>query len=181
MRILTEDTVFLSLDNQSRLFPAIYECEKLEINILKLLEGMKVLDIPILVTEQYSKAIGGTIESIVESLGAEYKPIEKMAFSCMDEPNFVTALEAAKRKNIIICGIESHVCVLQTTIDMLAAGYQPIIIEDCVSSRNPNDKKHAIKRMASSGAMISTYESMLFELQRHSGTDRFKAISKIIK
>jgi hypothetical protein len=181
MRILLEDTVFLSLDNQSRLFPSIFENEKLEINLLKLISGMKVLELPILVTEQYSKAIGATIESIVESLGDLYQPIEKMAFSCMDEPNFVSALKALNRKNVIICGIESHVCVLQTTIDMLDAGYKPIIIEDCVSSRNPNDKKHAIRRMARSGAIISTYESILFELQRYSGTDRFKAISKIIK
>lgn len=181
MRILTEDTAFLSLDNQSRLFPSIFESEKLEINIIKLISGIKVLEIPILVTEQYSKAIGATIESIINLLDEDYKPIEKMAFSCMDEPNFVTTLKALNRKNVIICGIESHVCVLQTTIDMLSAGYQPIIIEDCVSSRNPNDKKHAIRRMARSGAIISTYESILFELQRFSGTDRFKAISKIIK
>ncbi|MEI6089068.1 MAG: hydrolase [bacterium] len=181
MRILIEDTAFLSLDNQSRLFPSIFENEKLEINLLKLISGMKVLDLPILVTEQYSKAIGSTIPSIINLLADKYHPIEKMAFSCMDEPNFVNALKAMNRKNVIICGIESHVCVLQTTIDMLSAGYQPIIIEDCVSSRNPNDKKHAIRRMARSGAIITTYESILFELQRFSGTDRFKAISKIIK
>jgi len=181
MRILIEDTVFLSLDNQTKLFPHTNECGKLEENIIKLISGIKVLDIPILVTEQYSKAIGPTIESIVDLLGDECKPIEKMAFSCMDEPIFVSALEKTNKKNIIICGIESHVCVLQTAIDLLDKGYKPIIIEDCVSSRNPNDKKHAIRRMARSGAIISTYESILFELQRFSGTDRFKLISKIIK
>lgn len=181
MRILSDDTAFLSLDNQSRLFPTIFENDKLEINLLKLISGMKVLELPILVTEQYSRAIGATIESLVNLMGEKYQPIEKMSFSCMDEPNFVSALENLNRKNIIIGGIESHVCVLQTAIDMLSAGYQPIIIEDCVSSRNPNDKKYAIKRMALEGAVISTYESILFELQRFSGTEQFKAISKIIK
>ena len=85
------------------------------------------------------------------------------------------------KKNIILMGIESHVCVLQTCLDLLDNGYRPVLIEDCVSSRYKNDKKFAVKRMHQAGAIVSTYESILFELTVVSGTEQFKAISKIIK
>jgi nicotinamidase-related amidase len=90
-------------------------------------------------------------------------------------------LKALGKKFIIITGIESHVCVLQTTLDLLEQGFVPVVVEDCVSSRRKNDKKHAIHRMRQEGAIISTYESVLFELLRYSGTEEFKAISKLVK
>ena len=111
----------------------------------------------------------------------KYQPIEKMSFSCCDNPEFMTALEATGRKNVIVIGIESHVCVLQTVIDLIERDYNPIVIEDCVSSRNLNDKIIAIERMSSEGAIISSCESILFELCRYSGTDEFKRMSKIVK
>jgi len=127
MRILKENTAVLALDIQARLFPHIHGNEELLDKIKRLFNGMKVLNIPFLVTEQYSKALGSTLDEVQEIIGDEYKPIEKDSFSCMDEPNFEKKLEELGRKNIIIAGIESHVCVLQTAIDMVAKGYQPII------------------------------------------------------
>ena len=85
------------------------------------------------------------------------------------------------KKNVILCGIETHVCVLQTTIDLIQLGYQPIVIEDCVSSRKLSDKQTAIERMRQEGAIISSLESILFELARFSGNETFKAISKLVK
>ncbi len=82
---------------------------------------------------------------------------------------------------MIIAGIETHVCVLQTTIDLISNGYRPVIVEDCVGSRKPNDKAMAIERMRKEGAYITTYESILFELLRYSGTDAFKKVSKLVK
>lgn len=156
------------------------EKELLERNTKILLAGLKELDIPVLVTEQYRKGLGETVEFVRENL-VEYDPLEKMTFSCCDDALFETELAQQGKKNVIICGIEAHVCVLQTSIDLIEKGYQPIVIEDCISSRKPNDKNIALQRMRQEGVIISTCESILFELTRISGTDTFKAISRLVK
>lgn len=181
MRILKELSALIVIDVQERLFPHIFAYENTEINICKLIDGIKALSLPIIVTEQYVKGLGGTIPGVVNALGSHYQPIEKMAFSCCGEDKFTNQLKDSDIKHPIICGIESHVCVLQTTLDLIADGLQPVVIEDCVSSRNPNDKVIAINRMRIEGAIISTCESILFELLQVSGTPEFKAISKIVK
>lgn len=180
MRILKENTIGLFIDIQERLFPLIQENDQLEQNLITLSAGLKVFKIPFLVTEQYPKGLGFTILPLKMALG-DYSAIEKTAFSCCDEPQFAIALSATGKKNVILCGIETHVCVLQTAIDLLQAGYQPIVIEDCVSSRKISDKHTAIERMRQEGAVISSLESILFELTRYSGTETFKAISKLVK
>lgn len=180
MRILKENTVGLFIDIQERLFPHMQEMDLLEKKLITLTAGLKVLEIPFLVTEQYTKGLGFTILPLKLALG-DYSAIEKIAFSCCDEPRFVNTLSASGKKNVIICGIETHVCVLQTAIDLLQAGYQPVVIEDCVSSRNLSDKHTAIERMRQEGAVISSLESILFELARYSGTETFKSISKLVK
>lgn len=180
MRILTEFTIGLVIDIQERLLPHIFEHEKVLLNIEILLEGLRTLDVPIIVTEQYRKGLGPTVKEVEEKI-LKFEPREKMTFSCCDDLAFMNELKAAERKNIVICGIESHVCVLQTTLDLLNQGFQPVVVEDCVSSRKQNDKKIAIERMRQEGAIITTYESILFELTRVSGNDTFKAISKLLK
>lgn len=181
MRILKENTIALVIDVQYRLFSHIYDFENLEFHMLRLINGLQALNIPIQITEQYVKGLGPTIQTIQEELDESYRPIEKMEFSCLDNELYSQALKETGKKNVIIMGIESHVCVLQTTIDLIANGYQVIVIEDCVSSRKLTDKQTAINRMRQEGAIISSYESILFELCRVSGTDEFKAISKIVK
>ncbi len=180
MRIKRENTAGIIIDIQERLYPFIHDNENLTKNTVRLIQGLKVLQVPIIVTEQYSKGLGNTIKPVQEALG-DYAHIEKGSFSCCGSDEVCSVMKNADRKNIIICGIESHVCVLQTTIDLLSMGYQPVLIEDCVSSRNPNDKRIAVERMRQEGAIISTYESILFELLEVSGTEMFKAISKIVK
>jgi nicotinamidase-related amidase len=180
MRIRKEDTAALVVDFQEKLFPFIHESENLIKNTVRLINGLKVLGISMFVTEQYSKGLGNTIEPIGEALG-EYSHIEKSSFSCCGNSDVCKVLEKSGMKNILVFGIEAHVCVLQTTVDLIQLGYKPVLIEDCVSSRNPNDKRIAIERMRNEGALISTYESILFELCEVSGTDTFKAISKIVK
>jgi nicotinamidase-related amidase len=180
MRILKEDTAGLIVDIQERLFPHIYENEQIEKNTNILIQGLKLLEIPILVTEQYRKGLGLTIPTIADALG-NGSTIEKMSFSCCDNEGFESELRNLSRQNIIIAGIESHVCVLQTTVDLIESGFRPIVVEDCVSSRKEKDKKIAIERMRQEGALITSYESILFELARISGTDTFKAISKLVK
>lgn len=180
MRILKEHSIAVFIDIQERLFPFIQDKDQLEQNLSTLLAGMKALEIPLLVTEQYTKGLGFTILPLkMELQGQEF--IEKTSFSCCDEPGFITALNAAGKQNVILCGIETHVCVLQTVLDLLQAGYQPIVIEDCVSSRKLSDKRTAIERMRQEGAVISSLESILFELTRYSGNETFKTISKLVK
>lgn len=180
MRILSENTTGLFIDIQDRLFPHIHEKDQLEQNLITLSAGLKILEIPLIITEQYTKGLGFTILPLKMALG-EYSSIEKTAFSCCDEPQFLNTLKTTGRKNVILCGIETHVCVLQTVLDLLQAGYQPVVIEDCVSSRKLSDKLIAIERMRQEGAIISSLESILFELTRFSGTETFKAISKLVK
>lgn len=180
MRILREHTAGLIIDIQERLFPFIHENEIMARNAGILISGLQALSVPVLVTQQYTKGLGPTIAPLAE-LFPSTDPMEKMAFSCCDDQAFMAVLDKLGKRFVIISGIEAHVCVLQTTIDLLEKNYVPVVIEDCVSSRRPGDKQAAIIRMRNEGAIISTYESVLFELLRWSGTDDFRAISKLVK
>ena len=179
MRILSDNSLAVIIDVQERLFPHMHERESLEKNLNKLLSGLIILDLPVIFTEQYSKGLGLTIPSLTAFIRPS--AIEKNSFSCCDNPAFMQSLENSGKKNVLIAGIESHVCVLQTVIDLTEKGFRPVVIEDCVTSRNPNDRIISIQRMHQEGAIISTLESILFELLRTSGTARFKEISKLVK
>jgi nicotinamidase-related amidase len=180
MRILKEHSLALIIDIQERLFPFISENEKLVKNLGILIEGLKALGIPILVTEQYVKGLGPTVGPVAAHLEG-IRRMEKMCFSCFDEPRIAESIALAGKDNIIIAGIESHVCVLQTVIDLKRNGYHPVVVEDCVSSRRESDKKTALERVRQEGAIITSYESILFELLRYSGTEPFRVISKLVK
>jgi nicotinamidase-related amidase len=180
MRILKEKAVLLVIDFQERIFPAIHEHEQLAKKVPLLIKGLKILGIPVIVTEQYVKGLGPTIPEIAETIGG-IERIEKVSFSCCDEPGFMMELASSGKEYVIIAGIESHVCVLQTVIDLQQNGYHPVVVEDCISSRNPNDKLIAMERMHKEGVIITSCEAILFELLRYSGGETFKAISKLVK
>lgn len=180
MRILPEETIALVIDFQEKILPPIFDRDEFLKRCNILLEGLKELGIPTLVTAQYTKGLGNTIPEMIEALGHD-KFYEKFTFSGLGNEELVKALADSGRKNVIICGIESHVCVLQSLIDVKAAGYQPIMVEDCVSSRKENDKKIAIERAKQEGAIITTYESILFELLQSAKSEHFKAVSKLVK
>jgi nicotinamidase-related amidase len=180
LRIFSSETIALVIDIQEKLFPHIDNHKNLQTNCEILLSGLNVLNIPTVVTEQYPKGLGPTIKNI-SGIVKDFNPIEKLTFSCCGENKFLETLKEHGKRNILICGIEAHVCVLQTVMDMIERGYHPVIIEDCVSSRKSSDREIAIKRMAREGVIITTYESILFELCEVAGTDQFKQISKLIK
>ena len=180
LRINRNDSLAVIIDVQEKLFPLIHEHVQLAKNIVIVIKGLRTLGIPMLVTQQYTKGLGATVSPIHEALG-EYEHIEKMAFSCCGDDKFISELDRTNRKTVIIMGIECHVCVLQTTLDLLERGFRVVVIEDCVSSRKLNDKLVAVERMRSAGAVISTYESILFELTQVSGTQEFKSIVKLVK
>ena len=180
MRILLEETVAVVVDIQQKFTDIIHKFDKILNSSRILLAGLNILEVPVIVTEQYPQGLGATVPEIKEYL-KEYKPIEKLAFSCCGSAEFCTDLQATGKKTIIVFGIETHVCVLQTVVDLIEMGYQPGVVEDCVSSRNKIDRKIALKRMRQEGAILTSYESLLFELCRVAGTDKFKQISKLVK
>jgi nicotinamidase-related amidase len=180
MRIEKAKAAGLLIDVQEKLFPHMDQKEDLLRRCSILIRGLKVLGLPMMITEQYPRGLGKTIEALAALMEGEVVK-EKISFSCCDEPSFIKMLELQRRHTVIICGIEAHVCVMQTVIDLVALGYHAVVVADCISSRNPEDKRVAIERMRSEGAVITTSESILFELAQVAGNDEFKAISKLVK
>nr|WP_321487187.1 isochorismatase family protein [uncultured Draconibacterium sp.] len=180
MRITKENTVGLVIDIQERLIAAMNDKETLLKNCETLTQGLKELEVPMLVSQQYTKGLGETVTEIQAAFD-EFSYYEKKDFSCYDVPEITERLKDLEVKNIIICGIESHVCVLQTAVDLKAAGLNPIVIMDCVSSRTAANVELAKERFRFEGIMMSSYESILFELTGSAGDPSFRAISKLVK
>jgi nicotinamidase-related amidase len=181
MRITTVDCVLTLVDVQERLYPVIHEAEALLERLLLLLRGLAVLGVPRIVTQQYTRGLGPTIAPVAAVLGSDTAAVEKLAFGCCDEPVYLDRLGALGRKQVVVAGIEAHVCVLQTVLGLVERGYQPVVIADAVSSRGARDRDAALARMGREGAVITTTESLLFELTRVAGTDTFRAISRLVK
>ncbi len=180
MRIVKENTLAVIIDLQDKLFPHMAEKDILERNVRILVKGLKILNITCLVTEQYTKGLGFTIPSVKSSFENDIF-IEKTSFSCCDTAGFMASLQELRPVNIIVAGIEAHVCVMQTVNDLCEKGFKPVVVADCISSRKESDKLYALERMKTEGAIISTCESVLFEILRFSGTEQFKAVSRLIK
>ena len=180
-RLRRAESVLVVIDFQERLAPAMHDGEASATEASKLIKGFEALGLPVLVTQQYTKGLGESLSQIKDSF-ASFSHIEKSAFSAMGEPNFVSALEQTGRRAVVLCGIEAHVCVLQTALDMLEAGFDVFLATDAVSSRKERDKQPGVKRMIQAGVIPVTVESALFELlDNDSKSDIFKMISKLIK
>lgn len=180
MRILPEETCCVVVDYQEKFMPVIAEREQLIANSVKLLEGLNILEIPVMVTAQYAKGLGLNIPQIREAAGTE-EYCDKKSFSIYGDSQIREQLTAFGKRNVILCGIEAHICVLQSLIDLKEAGYQPILVADCISSRKLSDKDTAILRAQSEGAIITSYESLLFELTQSAEHEKFKQISNLVK
>lgn len=180
MRIQRSDTVAVIVDVQERLFPHIHEHGQIEHTMRTLIRGLQILDIPIVLTEQYPKGLGPTIASIRE-LVPDTAAMEKMTFSCCGSEDFLRTLYGLGRNNVVLMGIEAHVCVMQTALDLLESGYAPVVVADAVSSRSLHNKDLAIARLRDEAAIITSCESLLFELCVVAGTDEFRQISQLVK
>lgn len=180
MRIEPSQSIAMVVDIQERLLPHIWENEKILENSTKLINGLKLFGIPFILNEQYPKGIGHTVEPIKKLLPDE-SPFEKVTFSCCKTDTTMNEVIKQDKKFVIVFGIETHVCVLQSVLDLLSAGYIPVIVTDCMSSRKAHDKEVAIHRMIGAGAIPTTYESLLFELCVSAKNEVFKEISKIVK
>lgn len=181
MSLLTrEDTAFVAIDFQEKLMPAMSGMEELEDKSVRLIKGMKALGIPTIVTQQYTKGLGETIPSIADALG-DFEHVEKNTFGCMANEEFASKIKELGKKDIVVCGIEAHICVQQTVLQLMEEGYNVYLPADCVSSRSENDKLWSITRMGEAGAVITTYEAVLYEILRDSKAEGFKEISAIVK
>jgi len=178
--LTTENTILVLIDFQERLFPVMHDKEKLLNNVVKLTKGALALELPVIVTEQYPKGLGPTIPEI-KTIIPNVKPVEKTCFSCCDEPAFMEELGKLKRQQVLIAGIEAHICTYQTAVALAHAGYQVEVVTDCISSREPGNKAAAISKMGMLGIMPSTTEMALFELLKVAKGDKFKQISAIVK
>lgn len=144
-----------------------------------LADAFSALSLPVIATEQYPKGLGATVPGLLGKLPEA--PLEKATFSCMREPHVAAAIESAKARQVVVTGIETHVCVAQTALDLLNAGFQVQVPHDAVNSRRPRDRDWALHRLAAAGAVITSTESLLFELLERCATDDFRTISKLIK
>lgn len=175
-----ENALLLVIDIQEKLFPHIRRHDELAEAVGRMIRGCGVLGVPVLVTEQYPEGLGKTIASVAGEAGEE-TPLTKMTFSCCGEESITSAIAGTGRKDVILCGIETHVCVYQTARDLVEEGYRVHLLTDGVSSRRKNDRKTAIARIGSMGVLLCTVEMALFEMLHLSGTDEFRKIIRIVK
>jgi hypothetical protein len=163
--------------------PVIHEAEAIARNVERLVRGAHVLGVPTLVTEQYVKGLGPTIAPLQQALNetSGCHPIEKDCFSAGGCETFVSRLTGLGRQQVIVAGVETHVCVYQSAMDLLRRGYEVTVVADAVSSRTAQNRDIALQRLVAEGAMLSSTEMALFELTVVSGTDEFRAISRLIK
>ena len=175
-----ETTALLIIDMQERILPVIRNYELVLENTLKLIKGFKAMHLPIYFTEQYPKGLGPTSQKIIGEL-EDYTAFQKMSFSCSGAENLFDEFKSKKLSQIVVTGIESHVCVQQTVLDLIANDCQVNLAADAVSSRKEIDYKIALERMRALGAEVTTSESILFELLEVCGTPEFKEVSKIVK
>jgi len=178
--LTTDNSVLLVIDVQEKVFRAINQKERLLDNLQRLIKGIKVLEIPILLTEQYPQGLGTTIPEIAQLL-LDSKPIPKICFSCCGDAGFLQELKKLNRKQVLIAGIESHVCVYQTAADLIVADYEVYAISDTIFSRTDQNRDIGLNMMTQLGAKLTSTEAALFELLKVAKGDKFKAISQIVK
>ena len=180
MKIKVEDAVFCLVDVQERLYPHMSNKDVVEKNLVTLVKGLRIHDLPFIINEQYKKGIGETIPALRELVESD-PHFEKTSFSCCGNEPTLEAIKAAGKKVVIVAGIETHVCVLQTCLDLLEEGFQPVLVTDCVTSREQHNSIMAIERLVQAGVIPTTYESLLFELTVNAKNPNFKAISALVK
>ena len=180
MKLTTGQTVLVMIDIQSKLWNVMYGKEALLENAMKLVKAMRVLGVPIILTEQNPQGLGSTVPELMQSM-PEVRALPKFCFNCYQDPGFQRELKPLNRTQVLICGIESHICVHQTVLDLLSHNYEVQVVADVVSSRVQGNKDAALTRMLSEGAKITVTEMAIFELLGAADSPQFKEILKVIK
>ena len=174
-------TALVVIDMQEGFRQVIPDFAETAARIALVTRAAQLLAVPVLVTEQYPKGLGRTADEIRAALPAGYEPVEKTAFSSCGAREFNAQLEAAGARQVIVCGIEAHICVNQTAHDLLARGYQVHLLTDCITARAAHNKHVGLRKMQAGGALPSSVELALFELLRDARHEQFKAVQKLIR
>ena len=180
LRLMRAKAGLVVVDVQERLLPAIFEQQRVVQNTVRLIQGAAILQVPIFATEQYRKGLGPTVPEVAAAIPG-FAPMEKLAFSACGDGGFIPALKAKEVLDAILCGIEAHVCVTQTCLDLLNEGFRVFVAADAVSSRTPENYRFGLDRMRAAGAVIVSTEMVLFELLERAGTAEFKEILNLVK
>ncbi len=180
MLISRQDSLLLVIDIQAKLAPAIFEADEIVRNNIRLLEGAGQLAVPAFVSEQYVQGLGPSVEAI-KNAAIDAKLFEKTHFSCAAEPGVVEMLRSTGKNQIILTGTETHVCVLQSALGLVNAGFAVFLVADAASSRTPANRQAAIDRMRAAGVHIVTTEMVLFEWLHRAATDDFRKMLPLIK
>jgi len=176
----SQDCCLIVIDVQGKLAQLMHNTESLFRNIQILIKAFKILELPIIWTQQVPEALGPTIASIAELL-KDIKPLNKASFSCCGRHDFVDALQQNSRKQVILCGIETHICIYQTALDLYRQHYTVQVVADAVSSRTLQNKNVAMQKMQSVGIEMTTTEMALFEIVKTADHPKFKQIAKLVK
>ncbi len=183
MTLTRERTALVVCDVQERLFPAMDADHREEVmrNIKVLATSARRLDVPILVTEQYAKGLGHTLQELMDTLGPGVEPYQKVSFSCCGVGTFRARLEATGARHVVLTGIEAHVCVLMSALDLLAEGHTVHVVADAVTSRTQANWRLAMDQLRQAGAVVTATETVLFQLLRQADTDEFRELARLIR
>ena len=176
-----DETILVVVDIQEPFLRHIHERERVVKSVCGLLRGAKILRVPMVATVQNFKAMGDVIPEVKALLPPLVPPFGKMTFSCYADPGFASEVNRSGRKQVLLCGIESHICIGQTALGMLAAGYQVHVCADAVSSRTAENWRIGIEKIRQAGGLITSMETVLFEMLQEAGTSDFSAILEIVK
>ena len=174
-----DNTVLVVIDVQGKLASLMHDRKNLYDNAARMIRAAAVLGIEVICTEQHPDGLGPTVTELAEHLNVE--PIPKFAFSCRGEPAFEAALKLTRCTQVLLAGIETHICVYQTAMDLLAGGYEVYVLSDAVSSRTPDNRQLGLQRMKDAGAVMTGVEMALFEMLKVAKGDKFKQIVRIVK
>ncbi|MCB9831772.1 MAG: hydrolase [Planctomycetes bacterium] len=174
-----DDSVLLVVDLQEKLFPLMQEQDVLLARVQMLMRAAETLDLPILVTEQYPSGLGRTLRAL-DGIGRQRR-LEKTTFSCFGDEGVVAALRETRRRRLVLCGIEAHICVMQTALEALDAGWEVQVVEDAVASRLPHAAALGIARMRQAGAVTASAEGQIFEWLRRCDRPEFKSLLPLFK
>jgi nicotinamidase-related amidase len=175
-----DKAVLVVIDVQEKLFKVMSDQETLLQNTIRMTKGAEILEIPVMYSEQNPKGLGPTLPEVKEHLGGAIE-IAKLEFSCCGNEDFMRELKALNRSQVLILGMECHVCVYQTAADLVSLGYEVQVIADAVSSRTPENKAIGLERCSQSGAGITGTETALFELLKKAEGDKFKKMLPVVK
>jgi nicotinamidase-related amidase len=180
-RLNLNEAILVVVDVQEKFMPVLFEPQRLVSACQLLIGGAKILGLPILVTEQLPEKLGPTVNELREVLGSDYRPIIKAEFSAFANESFRRTFAATERTQLILCGIEAHVCIRQTTLDALALGYEVFLVEDAVSSRYEFLYRSGVQSCVEAGAKRANAEAVLFELMATAEHPQFREVQNLVK